>query len=80
MVVVFIPVLHHFRIIRSNESMANRYENYVKFIKIIILITMQFLYVNGILRGNTSPTGRNPRLREEILKTLGRALLATTFY
>jgi len=37
---------------------------------------MQFLYVNGILRGNTSSTGRNPRVREEILETIGRALLA----
>jgi len=32
MIAVFIPVLHHFRIIRSNESLSNRNENYVRFI------------------------------------------------
>ena len=37
-IVVFILVLHHFRINRANESLPNRNENYVKFIKLIIIL------------------------------------------
>jgi len=54
MIVIFLLVLHHFRIIRSNESQPNRNENYVKFIKLLILITttMSYIYCTRKVVGN----------------------------